>query len=90
MLSTDSGTTFSELALAQELEDFTKADFQPKAFSMSGDADSIYLANYADPAPPIKRVVRLTPVDSGGRWEDITGELPYHAFGYAGIAVVPP
>jgi hypothetical protein len=90
MLSTDDGVSFSEMALAQELEHFTEADFQPKGFSMSGDADSIYLANYADPAPPTKRVVRLTPVDSTGRWEDITGELPYHAFGYAGIAVVPP
>jgi hypothetical protein len=89
VLSTDSGATFTALALAQELEDFTDADFQPKGFSMSGEKDAIYLANYADPAPTEKRVVRLTPVDSSGGWTDITGELPLTSFGYAGIAVVP-
>ena len=89
MLSTDSGASFSQVTLAQELESYVNANFSLTRFAALPEVDAIYLATRTGFNPGTKIVVRLSPVDSSGTWSDLTANHPHTQFGNDNIAVIP-
>ncbi len=93
VLSTDGGSTFTQVSLGQELEAWTGVNFQLTRFAALPEVDAIYLGTYDGDEiyPPVstKRVVRLSPVSTSGTWTDLTANHPHNTFGNDNLGVVP-
>jgi RHS repeat-associated protein len=83
MLSTDSGATFSQVSLGQELDQYLGGMGTFGTFAASPQTDSLYVYT----GTVLNKVLRLSPVSAAGQWLDVTGNYPFTNAGYDGLAV---
>lgn len=83
IVSTDSGTTWAALAGIQTWEDFTGGT-APNVFAYDPLSDTIYVG---DDNVSAFKVVRFSPVTTGGIWSDVSLNIPDNRL--VAMAVIP-